>query len=580
MASATDTARTNDATLRSRWLRVSQAPAHEPGSIFDLYWGGPERRITSITLRIIAVNTFALLILMLGILYMGQYQNSIIKARLETFESELHLISIALSEAKEVDNPDNKTSRDTAKAMIARLAQASAQRIYMFDRDGRLIADSNEIHPPAPSPITGKPSDEENFISIQILKEMANFVLKFTPDRRIFPNFPAQSINDASQQEDARDALTGKISLSVWQGTDSKIILTASAPLYSGETITGAVLLEKTARNLEKDIGKVWLNVLSVFAVTLILTILLSIYLSGVIARPLKKLAQAAEAIRKGQINAEDLPDYSKRHDEIGELSIALRQMTSALWARMDSIEQFAADVAHEIKNPLTSLKSAVETAAIVKREDDRNKLLGIIKHDVERLDRLITDISNASRLDAELSREATEKIDLKANLNQILDTLQPPLERTNNALPHWDKTISKDGVKITLGCAEDGNDIFITGIERRIGQVMLNLLNNALSFSPQGGTISIFVIPLKRRVSITIEDEGPGIPESKLESIFERFYSERPGHESFGKHSGLGLSICKQIIEAHGGHIFAENIKDPQGHTKGARFTVVLNRA
>lgn len=546
-------------------------------NLLDLYWGGPERRITGITARIIGVNTIALLMLMFGVLYMGQYQSSIIKARLETFQSELDLIATALSGAGSENFTANAQTAQDMRKLVGNFSLVSGQRIFVFDQNGKLALDSHEIMG-TPSAM---PPDTQNYrpSPIQILKNMAAFMLKFTPDRQIFPSYPETHSQNADDYPDAKDALNGDVSLSVWQGTDTRLFLTAAAPLNKNGKLFGSVLLERQGRDIEQDIAKVWLNVLSVFALTLVLTILLSIYLSGVIARPLKKLAQAAEAVRKGQAKAEDLPDLSHRHDEIGELSIALRQMTGALWERMDSIEQFAADVSHELKNPLTSLKSAVETATIVKKESDRNKLLGIIKHDVERLDRLITDISNASRLDAELSRESFEKIDLKLLLAHLLGTYQNPLQRGEVDTHSWNQKVQKGAITITLGSAGDA-DVSIWGVQQRIGQVFQNLLANALSFSPENGTISIFVIPLKRRVSITIEDEGPGIPDAKLENIFERFYTERPGHEDFGQHSGLGLSICKHIIEAHGGHIFAENIKHPDGSVRGARFTVVLNKA
>lgn len=576
-ASATATRKTTDIDAKNRWFRLAARPdLTEIDNLLDLYWGGPERRITGITVRIIGVNTIALIILMLGILYLGQYQNTIVKAHLETFQSELELIVNAVAEAGSENFVLEPAGFENLKPLVAKLSKSSNQRISVFDYRGMRVIDSDKLAGAHPA---GAPDPKSNYASIQMLKKMAAFVLKFTPDREIFPKYPNITSDNAQDYQDARDALKGEISLSVWQGTDSKIFLTAAAPLYKNGALIGSLLLERPGHDIEQDIAKVWLNVLFVFALTLILTILLSIYLSGVIARPLKKLAQAAEAVRKGQATAQDIPDFSNRHDEIGELSFALRQMTGALWERMDSIEQFAADVSHELKNPLTSLRSAVETASIVKKDADREKLLGIIRNDVDRLDRLITDISNASRLDAELSRESFEKIDLKDLLAHLLETYQNPLERAQKTSRDWSLNVENNGITLSLNCADKEN-VFVLGVQQRIGQVFQNLLANALSFSPAGGNISIFVIPLKRRVSITIEDQGPGIPESKLETIFERFYSERPDHEDFGLHSGLGLSICKHIIETHGGRIFAENVKDPRGTITGARFTVILNKA
>jgi len=313
----------------------------------------------------------------------------------------------------------------------------------------------------------------------------------------------------------------------------------------------------------------------------LLITVLLSIYLSGAIARPLKRLARAAERIRSGHSAGEDIPDLSYRHDEIGELSVVLKDMTQALWQRMDGIERFAADVAHELKNPLTSLKSAVETAAIVKKKEDREKLMNIIKHDAERLDRLITDISHASRLDTELSRETYTPVSINKILHNILDIYQNPLERqkpiTGGPLS---VVLPKEQINIILDIPKEVGEIMVIGIEMRLSQVFQNLLNNALSFSGKNTSIKIQAAQRLNAAVITVEDEGPGIPESKLDTIFERFYSERPDYEDYGRHSGLGLSICKQIIDAHDGRIFAENRKDLSGTILGAKFTVILTRA
>ena len=401
---------------------------------------------------------------------------------------------------------------------------------------------------------------------------MARFVLELLPDRRKLPTYPEATDQNLQIYPDLPEALNRNISLSVWQNEEERIFLSAAAPVIHNNTLKGAVLLTREGTEIENDISSVWREVLKIFLGTLILTTMLSIYLSGVIARPLKKLARAAEKVRTGKATADDIPDMSDRKDEIGELSVVLRQMTRALWEKMDSIERFAADVSHELKNPLTSLKSAVETAAIVKKKSDRDKLMDIIQHDTQRLDRLITDISNASRIDTELSREAFKDVDLKTMLHNVLDAYNAdPLARKNGT-DGWHKAVRAENATVTLD-ANLNKDIKIWGLESRLVQVFQNILSNALSFTPKGGTISVFVKTKGNAVHIHIEDEGPGIPEGKLENIFERFYSERPEAEAYGHHSGLGLSICKQIIAAHGGDMYAENIK-----SGGARFTVILD--
>jgi two-component system sensor histidine kinase ChvG len=255
----------------------------------------------------------------------------------------------------------------------------------------------------------------------------------------------------------------------------------------------------------------------------------------------------------------------SRRRDEIGELSSALREMTEALWRRMDAIEAFAADVAHEIKNPLTSLRSAVETVSRVQSPDHQRKLMAIIQDDVGRLDRLISDISDASRIDAELSRAETEPVQMRLMMEALAEVYRD--------------TGAAEGVRFAIE-ADPSDDLKVIGIESRLVQILRNLISNALSFSPPHGTITLRAGRDGDCIRIEVEDDGPGIPENKLDAIFERFYSERPKAEKFGTHSGLGLSISKQIAEAHGGTLRATNRLAENGLVIGARFILRLPAA
>lgn len=543
-------------------------------------------------MRIIGVNAVALVILMVGILYLGQSQNSLIEAKLETFQAEVELISAALSEGvvEEYKIPpksifeQTRTVRrlnpDLSSKMIRKISKTMKKRIRLFDEQGNLIADSHLLVGPGGSvQIVDLEPPDNTLYTIQILKRFTAFIISFLPDRRILPRYPDNNIVKADDNEDARDALDGMISISAWMNKDDRILLSAAAPIINESEIIGGVLLTRVARDIEDGVIDVWFDIMRVFAGTLAITVLLSIYLSGAIARPLKKLAKAAERIRTDHSRSVEIPDFSYRHDEIGDLSIVLREMTVELSERMESIESFAADVAHELKNPLTSLKSAVETAAIVKKQQDRDKLLKIVLHDVDRLDRLISDISRSSRLDTELARETLEPVNVKEILNNILDIYRDPLERRSQKSDSFNDSFKTDNNIHIITLAEEGENYHALGIEMRLGQVFQNLLNNAMSFSKSGGIIKIEMMRRLNAVIITVEDEGPGIPESKLDTIFERFYSERPEHEEYGRHSGLGLSICKQIIEAHQGRIFAENRKDLSGKVLGAKFTVILNK-
>ena len=314
-------------------------------------------------------------------------------------------------------------------------------------------------------------------------------------------------------------------------------------------------MLSTSNREIEEELRTVRLELIRIFGVTLLVTVLLSLYLASTIARPIRRLANAAQRAR-GRGARIEIPDVTGRNDEIGELAGSLRAMTDALWQRMSAIESFAADVAHEIRNPLSSLRSAVETAARIDDPAKQRQLMAIIQDDVERLDRLITDISDASRLDAELSRLEMSPTDIAAMLRALVDM--------------HETTRAAGSPRIVLDLPADpsgrGRALVVPGIESRLSQIFLNAIANAVSFSPPDGEIRIRAVPDGRAVLVTVEDQGPGIPPDKLTAIFDRFYSERPAGEKFGTHSGLGLSISKQIVEAHRGRIWAENRTDGPG--------------
>jgi two-component system sensor histidine kinase ChvG len=301
---------------------------------------------------------------------------------------------------------------------------------------------------------------------------------------------------------------------------------------------------------------------LQVFLLALAISVLLSLYLAGTIARPIRRLAESAENVRRGPGRRRPIADFTHRRDEIGDLSGALRDMTEALWRRMDAIEGFAADVAHEIKNPLTSLRSAVETAARIKDPDQQQRLMTIIQDDVRRLDRLISDISDASRVDAEMSRAETELVDIRRFLETFvgLAGTRPMQGRLE--------------LKV-----EPQSDLNVNAAEGRLAQVLRNLVANAESFSPAGGTISLGARRDGSWVEVSVSDQGPGIPPGKEAAVFQRFYSDRPAGEAFGTHSGLGLSISQQIAEGHGGTLMAENLR-ADGRVTGARFVLRLPAA
>jgi len=340
------------------------------------------------------------------------------------------------------------------------------------------------------------------------------------------------------------------------------LVISVAVPVQRYKQVLGAVMLSSGNGEIEDELRTVRLELLRIFGVALLVTVLLSLYLAGAIARPIRRLAAAAERARGRGAHIE-IPDFTDRRDEIGELSRSLREMTDALWQRMSAIESFAADVAHEIKNPLSSLRSAVETASRIEDPAKQRRLMAIIQDDVERLDRLITDISDASRLDAELSRLEVAPTDIGAMLRALAEM--------------HEATRAEGAPRLIVEIVERGRPLVVRGVESRLSQVFLNVIANAASFSPPEGEIHIRAVHDGQAVLVTVEDEGPGIPEDKLSAIFNRFYTERPAGEKFGTHSGLGLSISKQIVEAHRGRIWAENRTDGTGAVRGARFSIRL---
>ncbi len=337
-------------------------------------------------------------------------------------------------------------------------------------------------------------------------------------------------------------------------------VVSVSIPVQRVQAVLGVLTLE--AGDVDAIVAAQRRALTPFILVAVGVTLVSSLLLTRLVARPVMRLARAADSVRLSNARAISLPDVARRDDELGDLTRALEAMTHAQSERMDAIERFAADVAHEIRNPLTSIRSAVETLDLVKDPTSRDRLLAILKQDVSRLDRLITDISNASRLDAELSRDIPRALDLGRLLSEL------------TAIYRDART---DGAAVEYLGPELGEPVRVQGREGPLSQVFRNLIDNARSFSPPESTVRVSLRRAGRQVTVTVEDEGPGIPADNLETVFERFYTARPKGAAFGGHSGLGLSIARQIVEAHDGRIWAENLTDAAGQVAGARFSVTL---
>ncbi len=523
------------------------------------------RSLSPITRRILAVNILALAVLVIGLLYVGRYRQGLIATEVAALSMQAELFAAALGEAAVGAGASARQNLmgEPARQIVRRLAAAVQVRARLVSVDGDLLADSRRLLGPGGAvEVEELPPPAADWGLTRDLLGLIDRMVRALWERRGAAESGQQGGLGIGQYGETLGALGGEAGHRLRAGADGQPMLSIAVPVQRYKRVLGALVLTRDMRKIDEAVFQVRLDILKVFGFALSVTILLSIYLAGTIARPIRLLAQAADRVRHGQSRSYGLPDFASRNDEIGDLAGALGEMTEALWRRVDEIESFAADVAHEIKNPLTSLRSAVETASRVSDADQQRKLMAIIKEDVDRLDRLISDISNASRLDAELSRGEMARLDLGALVESVVDLQE---------------ATRKDGAaRLALPGGRPG-PLIVLGMEDRLVQVLGNLIANAVSFSPPGGTINLGIHRDGARIVLSVEDEGPGIAPGKEAEIFERFYHDRPEAEKFGIHSGLGLSISRQIVEAHGGEIRAENRLHGDGRVGGARFLVSL---
>jgi two-component system, OmpR family, sensor histidine kinase ChvG len=524
-------------------------------------------RLSPLTRRIIAVNVLPLALLALGFLYLGKFESSLIGQQVEALRTQGEIFAAALGEGAVLESPDEGQILlpDLARQMMRRLVAPTHTPARLFDRDGKVIADSKVLAGPGdPVEVAELPPPDRKGLVTRFANAAYDWVAGLLPQQRIYPVY--RDGRTAGDFPEAARALHGESGSAVRRDPgDNGLVISVAVPVQRYKEVLGAVMLSTVNGEIEAELRTVRFELLRIFGVALLVTVLLSIYLASTIARPVRRLAEAAERAQ-GRGARIEIPDLTQRGDEIGDLSRSLREMTNALWQRMSAIESFASDVAHEIKNPLSSLRSAVETAVRIDDPVKQQRLLAIILDDIERLSRLITDISDASRLDAELSRDVMEPTDIAEMLQALVDI--HATTRPEAAAP------------IVLSLPERRRGLVVRGIESRLSQVFLNIFSNAVSFSPPGADIRVRAREDGRAVLIAVDDNGPGIPPDKLATIFDRFYTERPAAEKFGTHSGLGLSISKQIVEAHRGRIWAENRHDSRGAVCGARFLIRLPEA
>ena len=522
------------------------------------------RPLSSLTQRIIAINLVGLAVLVTGVLFLNQLRTELVQVRVNSLVTQGEIVATAIAELAAVSPEATRYDAYAANEVLRQLTLPTGQRAQLYTR-GRLTGDTRSFdfarRPVETESLAPPPKGSGGLLGWVEGAYSRVAKIFFEDDLPLYIETPVAGITEDTE---VYNAARGEVSSALRVNSDGELIVSVAVPIQRLKVVMGVLVLSTEGGDIDRVIRVGRIEILRVVIVAGLVSLLLSFLLARGIARPLRRLAVAAEAAgvqedMQLQPDRIEIPDYTARADEIGDLSGALRRMTEALYSRIDAIESFAADVAHEIKNPLTSLRSAVETMSLAKTDASRERLMEVIQDDVKRMDRLVTDISNASRLDAELVREKRAPFDLAALVETMADI--------SRATEHG----------VILSTLVPPTPLMVRGLESRIGQVLANLIENAVSFSSPGATIRLNAGRSEDGSAwVTVEDQGPGIPPDNVESIFERFYTERPAEEEFGRHSGLGLSISKQIVEAHSGTIYAENIGDAES-PDGARFVLRL---
>ena len=527
---------------------------------------GPRRSLwtSRLTRNIFLSNLIGLIILVTGALAMNRFEAGLINAKVDNIQSLASTITTVIGEQATGFGGTAELDVDGARQVLRGVNVQDGWRIRLHDKSGDLVADTKTLDDTITTEsldpiIEDRPDRPKQEVWRENIKGWIDDKLHNLPWRKAKRDSLRRNL-----KSEVRAGLDGESSYGPRFDEDDNLIVTVSLPVQRVQQVLGVVTVESN------DVGSIVTAerqaLAPIIALAFLAMFLTSFGLTLFISLPMRRLARAAEIVTRSAKKRDAIPDLSSRRDEIGDLSLVLRDMTEGLYNRIDDIANFAADVAHEIKNPLTSLRSASDTLRVAKTKEQREKLINIIQQDVSRMDRLITDISKASKVDANLARETAKTLDVA--------------EISENIVEFYQQTRSKDGPSvINASTIDPDSPIYIRAYETPFAQVLRNLIDNALTFSPEAGEVTVTAKKDGKRVIFTVDDDGPGIPKENLETVFERFYTQRPKGASFGSHSGLGLAICRQIITAHRGSIHAENRVDENGNTIGARFTVNVPR-
>ncbi len=566
----------------SRTDEVGARPVNQPDVVLGEDWVGPDAKVETelrakreerglisinrspLARKIITFNLLAILVLVAGVLFLNPFRDSLVYQRERALVAEAKLVA-EVYEAR-LSVLESSSTRFNPRQTLQQMDLSNAVEVFVFAPNGQMVATTfGQEREPSPE-VEGLTRDDRSTLITDFLNSVwTTLAVAFSPAEDTVPSTGGERQARALVEA----ALLGQTQVKTGQDANGGTIFSVATPILIDGQPVGVVALTSAAGEIDNLVRNEREQVLQMFVIAILVSIGLSLVLASTIANPLSDLAAAAEIgrdrssrkISPGRIR---IPDLTARPDEIGRLSGALRGMVTALYDRIDANEQFAADVAHEIKNPLASLRSAVGTLRLIKKEEQRGKLLDVIEHDVRRLDRLVSDISNASRLDSELVKEDEETFNLITMIRNLSD--------------HLGEEAKAKGIEFITDLPKD--PITLDGLESRLAQVFVNLITNAISFCDDGDAIRVWARKRDNRVLVVVEDTGPGIPEAALTKVFNRFYSERPATH-FGNNSGLGLAISKQIVEAHGGVIWAENIRpttvDITSEPLGARFVVGL---